>query len=108
MWCWRYRRSGGCSGCFDSAVARTTTPSRPSSSSWWICAHERAGLGDLLKRVAGTATVVMAEHDVHVVRSVATRVTGFAEGKKIAEGSSDEVFDSADVKRVFLRGRRDA
>jgi ABC-type branched-subunit amino acid transport system ATPase component len=73
-----------------------------------MSAHERARLGDLLKRVASTATVVMAEHDVHVVRSVATRVTAFAEGKKIAEGTSDDVFDSADVKRVFLRGRRDA
>jgi branched-chain amino acid transport system ATP-binding protein len=73
-----------------------------------MSAHERAGLGDLLKRVVGTATVVMAEHDVHVVRTVASRVTAFAEGKKIAEGSADDVFDSADVKRVFLRGRRDA
>src|ERR1051325_4894551 len=73
-----------------------------------MSAHERAGLGDLLKRVVNTATVVMAEHDVHVVRNVASRVTAFAEGKKLAEGSADEVFDSADVKRVFLRGRRDA
>ncbi|TME99791.1 MAG: ATP-binding cassette domain-containing protein [Chloroflexi bacterium] len=73
-----------------------------------MSAHERAGLGELLKRVVNTATVVMAEHDVHVVRSVASRVTAFAEGKKIAEGSADEVFESGDVKRVFLRGRRDA
>jgi branched-chain amino acid transport system ATP-binding protein len=73
-----------------------------------MSAHERAGLGDLLQRIVGTATVVMAEHDVHLVRTVASRVTAFAEGKKIAEGSADDVFDSADVKRVFLRGRRDA
>ena len=73
-----------------------------------MSAHERSGLGDLLKRVVDTATVVMAEHDVHVVRSVASRVTAFADGKKISEGTADEVFDSADVKRVFLRGRRDA
>jgi branched-chain amino acid transport system ATP-binding protein len=73
-----------------------------------MSAHERAGLGELLKRVVATATVVMAEHDVHVVRSVASRVTAFAEGKKIAEGSADDVFDSAGVKRVFLRGRREA
>jgi ABC-type uncharacterized transport system ATPase subunit len=58
--------------------------------------------------VAATATIVMAEHDVHVVRAVASRVTAFAEGRKLAEGSADEVFDSADVRRVFLRGRRDA
>jgi branched-chain amino acid transport system ATP-binding protein len=73
-----------------------------------MSAHERARLGDLLKRVVNTATVVMAEHDVHVVRTVASRVTAFAEGRKLAEGSADDVFDSADVKRVFLRGRRDA
>src|SRR5438067_2944629 len=73
-----------------------------------MSAHERSGLGELLKRVVKTATVVMAEHDVHVVRSVASRVTAFAEGRKIAEGSADDVFESADVKRVFLRGRRDA
>ena len=73
-----------------------------------MSAHERAGLGDLLKRVVQTATVVMAEHDVHVVRSVATRVSAFAEGRLIAEGSADEVFDTPSVRRVFLRGRRDA
>jgi branched-chain amino acid transport system ATP-binding protein len=73
-----------------------------------MSAHERAGLADLLRRVVNTATVVMAEHDVLLVRNVASRVTGFAEGKKIAEGSAEEVFDSPDVKRVFLRGRRDA
>jgi branched-chain amino acid transport system ATP-binding protein len=73
-----------------------------------MSAHERAGLGELLKRVVTSATVVMAEHDVHVVRDVASRVTAFAEGRKIAEGNADDVFDSADVKRVFLRGRRDA
>ena len=72
-----------------------------------ILAHERAGLGALLQRVVKTATVVMAEHDVHVVRSVATRVTAFAEGKKIAEGDADEVFEADAVRRVFLRGRRD-
>jgi branched-chain amino acid transport system ATP-binding protein len=73
-----------------------------------MSAHERAGLADLLRRVVNSATVVMAEHDVLLVRNVASRVTGFAEGKKIAEGSAEEVFDSPDVKRVFLRGRRDA
>jgi branched-chain amino acid transport system ATP-binding protein len=73
-----------------------------------MSAHERAGLADLLRRVVNTATIVMAEHDVLLVRNVASRVTGFAEGKKIAEGSAEEVFDSPDVKRVFLRGRRDA
>jgi len=73
-----------------------------------MSAHERAGLGGLLRKIVKSATIVMAEHDVHLVRTVATRVTAFSEGRKVAEGTSDEVFDSAEVKRVFLRGRRDA
>jgi ABC-type branched-subunit amino acid transport system ATPase component len=73
-----------------------------------MSAHERAGLGDLLRRIVASATIVMAEHDVHLVRSVATRVTAFSEGLKVAEGTADEVFDAAEVRRVFLRGRRDA
>jgi ABC-type branched-subunit amino acid transport system ATPase component len=73
-----------------------------------MSAHERAGLGELLHRIAQSATLVMAEHDVHLVRSVATRVTALSEGRKIAEGSAEQVFEADEVKRVFLRGRRDA
>jgi ABC-type branched-subunit amino acid transport system ATPase component len=88
-----------------AARPRVLLLDEPSSG---MSAHERAGLGDLLRRIVQTATVVMAEHDVHLVRTVATRVTAFSEGRKIAEGSADEVFDAAEVRRVFLRGRRDA
>lgn len=88
-----------------AARPRVLLLDEPSSG---MSAHERAGLGDLLRRIVRTATVVMAEHDVQLVRAVATRVTAFAEGRKIAEGSAEDVFDSAEVRRVFLRGRRDA
>src|SRR3954451_13816967 len=88
-----------------AARPRVLLLDEPSSG---MSAHERAGLGDLLRRIVATATVVMAEHDVHLVRDVATRVTAFSEGRKIAEGSAEEVFDAAEVRRVFLRGRRDA
>jgi ABC-type branched-subunit amino acid transport system ATPase component len=88
-----------------AARPRVLLLDEPSSG---MSAHERAGLGDLLRRIVGSATVVMAEHDVQLVRTVATRVTAFAEGRKIAEGSAEQVFDSAEVRRVFLRGRRDA
>src|SRR5204863_7725646 len=52
-----------------------------------MSAHERAGLSELLHKLVESATIVMAEHDVHLVRSVATRVTAFSEGRKVAEGS---------------------
>src|SRR5437763_12562590 len=70
-----------------------------------MSAHERSGLGEVRKRVVNSATIIMAEHDVHVVRTVATRATAFAEGKKIAEGSADEVFDSAAVPPALRRAR---
>jgi len=66
--------------------------------------HERQSLGGLLQRVAGRSTIVMAEHDVEFVRRVATRVTAFNLGRKIAEGSPDQVFEDPTVKEVFLRG----
>jgi branched-chain amino acid transport system ATP-binding protein len=69
--------------------------------------HERNVLGDLLREVAKHATVVMAEHDVPLVHRVATHVTAFSEGRKIAEGSAQQVFQAAEVQRVFLRGVRD-
>lgn len=70
--------------------------------------HERAGLGDLLQRVAARSTIVMAEHDVNFVRRVATRVTAFSLGRKIAEGAADEVFAVPEVRQVFLRGAEHA
>jgi len=65
---------------------------------------ERQSLGTLLKRVANECTIVMAEHDVELVRRTAARVTAFNLGKKIAEGTADEVFDDPTVRDVFLRG----
>jgi ABC-type branched-subunit amino acid transport system ATPase component len=70
--------------------------------------HERASLGQLLQQVAKRSTIVMAEHDVDFVRRIATRVTAFNLGAKIAEGSAQEVFDSPIVRQVFLRSTVDA
>jgi ABC-type branched-subunit amino acid transport system ATPase component len=50
----------------------------------------------------------MAEHDVELVRRVATRVSAFSLGRKVAEGTAQEVFDTAEVRQVFLRGAEDA
>jgi ABC-type uncharacterized transport system ATPase subunit len=70
--------------------------------------HERASLGRLLQEVARQSTIVMAEHDVDFVRRIASRVTAFNLGRKIAEGSAEEVFDSPIVRQVFLRSTVDA
>ncbi len=65
--------------------------------------HERTSLGTLLQEVVKRSTIVMAEHDVSFVRRIATRVTAFNLGRKIAEGTAAEVFDSQAVRQVFLR-----
>lgn len=69
--------------------------------------HERQGLGALLQQVARKTTIVMAEHDVHLVRAVTTRVTAFSEGRKVAEGTAEQVFQAPEVQRSYLRGVRD-
>ena len=46
----------------------------------------------------------MAEHDVEFVRRTATWVTAFNLGRKMAEGTPDEVFGNPIVQEVFLRG----
>lgn len=69
--------------------------------------HERSNLAGLLRQVAQTTAVVMVEHDVHLVRSVAQRVTAFSEGRKLVEGTAAQVFEAPEVQRVFLRGLHD-
>ncbi|HEU0169278.1 MAG TPA: ABC transporter ATP-binding protein [Chloroflexota bacterium] len=86
------------------AKPRVLLLDEPSSG---MSGHERGALPELLRKLASQATIVMAEHDVHLVRTVATRVTAFSEGAKIADGSAEEVFGNPEVQRVFLRGVRD-
>ncbi len=68
---------------------------------------ERHSLGELLVEVGKHTTIVMAEHDVPLVHAIATRVTAFSLGRTLVSGSAEEVFSSADVQRVFLRGISD-
>jgi len=47
-------------------------------------------------------TVVMIEHDMGVVMDISHRVTVLDFGRKIAEGSPDEVLADAGVRRAYL------
>ena len=69
-----------------------------------LTGHERQSLGQLLQQVVTQATIVMAEHDVEFVRRIATRVSAFNLGRKIAEGTAAQVFETREVRQVFLRG----
>jgi len=57
---------------------------------------------DLVKRVAVGRTVVLVDHNMHVVGSLADRVTVLQQGKILAEGSYDEVRTDERVITAYL------
>ncbi len=57
---------------------------------------------ELLKRLAGDHSVVVVEHDMDFVRSIAETVTVLHEGSVLAEGSMDEVQNDPRVIEVYL------
>jgi branched-chain amino acid transport system ATP-binding protein len=67
--------------------------------------HDTNSTIDLLKKFKGRGmTKVIIEHDMHVVFSLADRVTVLAQGRIIAEGSPDEVRGNARVQEAYLGG----
>jgi urea transport system ATP-binding protein len=57
---------------------------------------------ELLKRLSGEHTVVVVEHDMEFVRSIANVVTVLHEGSVLAEGTMDEVQADPKVIEVYL------
>ena len=56
----------------------------------------------LLQSLAGEHSVVVVEHDMDFVRSIAKRVTVLHEGRVIAEGDMDKVQNDPRVIEVYL------
>jgi urea transport system ATP-binding protein len=56
----------------------------------------------LLRRIAGTRSVIVVEHDMEFVRALATKVTVLHEGTVLAEGSIDHVQNDQRVIEVYL------
>jgi len=57
---------------------------------------------ELLTSLAGERTVVVVEHDMEFVRSIARTVTVLHQGSVLAEGSMDEIQNNPDVIEVYL------
>jgi urea transport system ATP-binding protein len=57
---------------------------------------------ELLSSLAGRHSVIVVEHDMEFVRSIARQVTVLHEGSVLAEGSIDEVQGNARVREVYL------
>ena len=57
---------------------------------------------ELLTSLAGEHSVVVVEHDMEFVRSIANRVTVLHEGRVLAEGTIDDVQQNPEVIEVYL------
>jgi urea transport system ATP-binding protein len=57
---------------------------------------------ELLTSLAGKHSVVVVEHDMDFVRSIAQRVTVLHQGHVLAEGTMDEVQNNPKVVEVYL------
>jgi urea transport system ATP-binding protein len=64
--------------------------------------QETARTAQLLTSLAGQHSVVVVEHDMEFVRSIARRVTVLHEGRVLAEGDMDEVQKDPRVVDVYL------
>ena len=64
--------------------------------------QEMERTAELLTGLAGKQSVVVVEHDMGFVRSIARKVTVLHQGSVLAEGSMDEVSNDPKVVEVYL------
>lgn len=70
-----------------------------------LTAAEIATLGDIVTDISRDAAVVIVEHDMQFIRSIAGLVTVFAQGRILMEDQVDKVMADARVREVYL-GRK--
>ena len=57
---------------------------------------------ELLTALAGQHSVVVVEHDMEFIRSIANKVTVLHQGSVLAEGTMDQVQNDPRVVEVYL------
>ena len=65
-------------------------------------------LTKLIRRLKGQVTILLVEHDMDVVFSLADRVTVLVYGENIATGTPDEIRDNRTVREAYLGDNGDA
>jgi branched-chain amino acid transport system ATP-binding protein len=70
--------------------------------------HDTNRTIDILKKIKERGmTKIIIEHDMHVVFSLADRISVLAQGQVIAEGSPEEVRNNPKVQEAYLGGARE-
>lgn len=70
-----------------------------------LSSGERERLVDLLEALPAEVTLILIEHDMDVALRVADRVMVMADGRKITEGTPDEVRQDERVHEIYLGSR---
>ena len=91
----------------EVAMARATEPTlmlldEPASG---LSRGERVALTDLLLELDRSITLILIEHDMDVALRVAEQVTMMHDGRKIVEGTPDEIRANQTVHELYLGGR---
>ena len=63
---------------------------------------DRTELEELFRSLAGKHSLVVVEHDMHFVDSIASKVTVLHEGRVLAQGSMDAIREDPRVIDVYL------
>jgi urea transport system ATP-binding protein len=66
--------------------------------------QETERTAELLTSLAGERSVVVVEHDMEFIRSIAKTVTVLHQGSVLAEGSMQQIQANAQVREVYLGG----
>ena len=64
--------------------------------------HEAGAMASLLRSLKGNYTILLVEHDMDIVFSVADRITVMVYGRSIACGTSQDIQNDAAVRSAYL------
>lgn len=64
--------------------------------------EERARTAEIIREINREHPLIVVEHDMSFIRTIARRITVFDRGSVLMEGDVDEVFGSQAVRNVYL------
>lgn len=68
-----------------------------------MSASETREIIELIRRIGQNLTILIVEHDMHVVMSLAERITVFDYGQILAEGTPEDIQANPQVQEAYLK-----